>query len=449
MSGAPAPVFIPEAFANDAGPTFRNTIPDTTIDTQRASWSQGFPALTMTPVIAGGKPPLGQDVNGTLYAISTHTIYQQAGQLYLYSTDVSTALGGYALGTILGSTTGKVVWFNIVDGNVTDPDGSGSTGWIPLDAYGLSPVGGVTGGVKTLTVAEASKDIIVLSGTLTSNSQVVLPTWVHSWLIVNNTSGSFSVTVKTAGGSGVTVGQGGFSAPVEVYGDGTNIYPTAAALSIPTSTGPDPNTYALRTGNGYLYAVYFNQSSAPENFTMSTIFAEAGGDGFLRKITPANFQAQLALQNFGGQVIAGQVPFSAISPLLPQIWSGPILTGAPIAPTPAAGDSSSRIATTAFVAGITSLLGNGFIKFSNGLILQWGFAQGAGGFAPLAVTWPTAFPTACLAAFCNTANRTTGGSAGTNFVSSLTTNGATLLFDLQTSGAGSGHPGGYFLAIGH
>ena len=65
----------------------------------------------------------------------------------------------------------------------------------------------------------------------------------------------------------------------------------------------------------------------------------------------------------------------------------PTLTGIPTAPTPATGDNSTNLATTAWVRNVIdnlkssgtfggivggSLTQNGWVKFANGLILQWG-----------------------------------------------------------------------------
>jgi hypothetical protein len=163
----------------------------------------------------------------------------------------------------------------------------------------------------------------VISGALVANAQIILPNHVRSWLIVNATSGGFTVTVKTAAGTGVVIPAGGFAEPVGVYGDGTNIYPVVAPLSIPTAEGPVPSTYPIRSSAGYLYATFFNMSGAADNLTVTDVVYMNGADGFLRHMTQANFRAQLFVD--------------------------PALTGTPTAPTPAPGDNTTKIATTAFV----------------------------------------------------------------------------------------------------
>jgi hypothetical protein len=261
----------------------------------------------MQPEVSGGKPPFGQDVNGILNALSAHIFAQQAGQLYNYSSDVSTAIGGYPVGTMLESTDGVTVWFNILADNTSDPDANGA-GWVPMFNYGYTTKA-VTGGTVTLTRLEARRGVIVLTGTLVSNLQVVLPNTLQTWLIVNSTTGSFTTTVRTLAGTGVTVSQGGFGSPLGVYGDGTNIYPTVAPLSVPIDQAATPLSIAQRTNNGYLLAAYFNQSSGLENPTVGAIFVQnSAADGYLRKISIANLELQMFLQNFSGQCTASQVP---------------------------------------------------------------------------------------------------------------------------------------------
>lgn len=71
--------------------------------------------------------------------------------------------------------------------------------------------------------------------------------------------------------------------------------------------------------------------------------------------------------------------------------ASPAFSGTPTSPTPATSDNSTKIATTEFVRNLInqfkndgtlggivggSLTQNGWVKFSNGLILQWGTVQG-------------------------------------------------------------------------
>jgi hypothetical protein len=367
------PTFIPEPFANAADVGTRNVIPDTTVTPGLASWEKGFPGLTMQPIIAGGVPPEGQDFNGVLYAISSHTAWAQAGQPYLYSSDVSTAIGGYSKGTILGMSDGTGVWISQTNANVTDPDSGGSAGWVPLFSYGITTISTV-GGTTTLTPAQSRRPIIVIGGALVSNATVILPTTLQEWLIVNTTTGAFTLTVKTASGTGIAIPQGGYTGPTGVYGEGTNIFASVSPVVLPTAVAPDPNTIALRDASGDLYALYFNQSSATENFTITSVIAQAGSDGWNRRMTLANF--------------------------LSQIFNGAALTNSPTAPTQAVGDSSTKIATTAFANPGVVTNGNGTaMHLANGYTDQFGSVF-AGNIPPsptpliINITFPVTFATA-------------------------------------------------------
>jgi hypothetical protein len=70
-----------------------------------------------------------------------------------------------------------------------------------------------TGGTTTLTDEdyiedESRKAILLVSGTLASNSTIVIPALTKIYAVSNATSGSFTVTVKTSAGTGVVVPQG-------------------------------------------------------------------------------------------------------------------------------------------------------------------------------------------------------------------------------------------------
>ncbi len=126
----------------------------------------------------------------------------------------------------------------------TAVDGTNTT-QIASCAFVQSAVGGyltkasLTGGTVTLTDAEASNPVIALSGTLTSDLVVVVPTTVNRvWAFFNSTSGAFTVTVKTPAGTGVTIAQGKHNL---VYSNGTNIldaftdYESVALTGTPTT----------------------------------------------------------------------------------------------------------------------------------------------------------------------------------------------------------------------
>lgn len=410
MSGAPKPPVIPEPFAKNADPLYITTIPTTTGVAGRASYSLGFPPLTMQPVAGGGKPPFGQDMNGALFAVTSHDFYVQAGQLFQWDASVAAAVGGYAVGALLGSTDLKTVWFNTIDANSTNPDATdgSAAGWVSLFATGFQAFTGLTGGVGqptvTLNPTQAARKVITLAGTLTGNLAIVLPNWTAPagrWLFINNTTGSFSVTARTVAGTGVNVPQGGPANPLEVYGDGTNIYPAVTPLGVPISQGADPLTLAERDNTGNIFGNYFHTAAAAEAAGgFSNVYCEGAGpdqDGLIRKFTLAYFQAQLTLSLLSGQVTAGQVPLAAVTQYATSILANAALTGAPTAPTAAVGTSTPQVASCAFVNPSSNLVAQGSRENPDGSIDKWGTLHVGDVVSPAGgtISFPVAFPTAC------------------------------------------------------
>jgi hypothetical protein len=388
------PQVLLEAIGSSAGPGFiTNPMPNTPTGSNAASIEGGFPSITMESELTGGLPPLGQDMNGFLFLISSHTIYVQSGQLYPYNSTLAAAIGGYAVGTILGMADGTGIWLCTAANNTSNPD-TGGSGWVPLAAYGFTPVA-VTGGVTNLTTAESKYGVLVFNGVLVSNQTINLPTNVQQWLIINGTSGNFALTVKTAssGSAGVIVPQGGFGSPVGVYsiGDG-NIYPTVAPLNLPIDQNPTPSTIVQRTNAGYVLATYFNASQPVDNGTINTVVTTEG-DGFYRQNSLTNFEGQMLLQGIGGTVSNGQVPYSVVQQWVSTFLANAALTGIPTAPTAAFGTSNTQIATTGFAnPGVTVNSNGTCIPLPNNYKLQFGTCNPNGGTA--AITFPVAFSSA-------------------------------------------------------
>jgi len=226
--GVATPPVVVEGFGVNAGGSYiTNPIPVPSqigITPCRASYNDGFPPLSMTPV--GGCNPFGQDMNGVLFAATQNTAAWIGGQYWPFNSTFATANGGYAVGAIVAMAANNGFWLNISSGNTNNPDTSTpgvSTGWVPLVGYTNTGIADLTSGAVTLTAAQAAAPILFLSGTLTGNAQVILPNWSKLWVVINGATGNYTVTLKTAGGSGVIVPQSGASAPTQVYCDGSNI----------------------------------------------------------------------------------------------------------------------------------------------------------------------------------------------------------------------------------
>lgn len=394
------PPVIPEPFAKNADPAFiQNPIPQTTGVIGRASYDLGFPPICMQPVPAGGKPPFGQDMNGLFFALTSQQYFAQAGQLWPYDADVAAAISGYSVGAILAGADGKTIWYNNVAANMTDPDGGSAAGWVSVFHYGVTLKSALTGGTTTLTAQESAAPIIVLSGVLTSNLALVVPLNIQTWLLVNNTTGSFTTTVRGATGAGVTVPQGGFSNPLGIYTNGTNVYPTVTPLGVPIDINPTPLTLAERDNAGNVIALRFAQTAGIENsLPVNAVFCQYNNnDGFLRKIDIGTFSTQLNIANLVGTVLNAQIPASAVTQYDAIILASAPLTGVPTAPTAAVGNATTQIATTAFVNPASNLVAQGSRTNADGSIDKWGTFHVGDIVAPVGgtIAFPVPFPTAC------------------------------------------------------
>lgn len=80
----------------------------------------------------------------------------------------------------------------------------------------------------TLTDAEARNAVHEYTGALTGNIAVIVPAEAKPYSVFNNTSGAYTLTVKTSGGSGIAVTQG---KKVLLVCDGTNVVQWSAEYS--------------------------------------------------------------------------------------------------------------------------------------------------------------------------------------------------------------------------
>lgn len=257
MPGVSAPPVILVGFGFDAGASYiTNPIPLLSQQPNpRASYTDGFPPQTVGATATD--PPDVRDFNGILFAATQNIAALLAGQFHQFDSSISTYNGGYASGAMVAAADSSGWWLNQTGGNTANPDTSAAgSGWVPVAQYGIAVISGLTNTNVTLTAPQAGKEIIQLSGALTGNVQIIFPTWNDQWLIVNNTTGNFTVTCKTASGSGVVCAQG---MTTMVYGNGTNIVVVGSGLS--ASTSAVASTLAERDSNAYLWAAAFKVSS--------------------------------------------------------------------------------------------------------------------------------------------------------------------------------------------
>ncbi|WP_313021136.1 glycine-rich domain-containing protein [Atlantibacter hermannii] len=297
------PKLLPVPFANSGSKQDIPVASQIGVSGGRASYTDGFPPLTRTPIAAGGIPPFGTDFNGVLNDITSAIRWAQAGGGYGYDSTFSSSVSGYPVGARLANSAGDGYWLNTVDGNTNNPETSAATpltGWVPADSYGVTSVTGLGSSSVTLSTLQASRDRIVLTGTLTANINVIVPAWRKSWTVVNNCSGAFTVTFKTTSGTGVSI-PAGFTA--EVICDGTDIYQDTTILGVPGrllgapkvlvtsgSYTPGANVKAIVAeivggGGGGGYA------KASQNFNAAG--GGGGGGGYSKKYIPITSQTPI------------------------------------------------------------------------------------------------------------------------------------------------------------
>ena len=160
---------------------------------------------------------------------------------------------------------------------------------------------------------------------------------------------------------------------------------------------------------------------------------------------------QIATTAFVKDVVADYATLTQLNAKAPL--ASPTFTGTPKSTTPASSDNSTRIATTAFVkalvgaannGGIVSanLAQNGYVKFANGFILQWGTSSSTS--RDTKVTYPLNFNT--LFAVCGapkTSSNLTGSQSNFGIKSQSTTGFIANIYDY-----GSGYAGFNWIAAG-
>jgi hypothetical protein len=97
---------------------------------------------------------------------------------------------------------------------------------LAVDQYLSKSVAGATN--VTLTAVEAQNGVIALTGALTGNIDVIVPTAAKAYTMSNNTTGAFTLRVKTAAGTGYFLQQG---MSTDLVCDGTNVIRTDTVVN--------------------------------------------------------------------------------------------------------------------------------------------------------------------------------------------------------------------------
>ena len=160
----PQPKLLSKPWASDG---LKNNIPaerNGGLAQEAATYAEGFPSITMTPISVGGKPPSGKDMNGVLYEISAHTVWQNQGGRYRFDQAFCDTIGGYPKGAVLINDTLDTEYISLVDANTHNPNGGNNTGKWAIHAG------------KGLKASTTQAGIVQLSSATNSNSEELAAT---------------------------------------------------------------------------------------------------------------------------------------------------------------------------------------------------------------------------------------------------------------------------------
>ena len=264
----------------------------------------------------------------------------------------------------------------------------------------------------TLSAAENRNPIVVCTGTLSANVNLIVETQKKNFWVYNNTSGAYSLTVKTSGGTGVAITQGYWS---KVYCDGTNVQSVVL--------GAVPKTYvdSLIASSALPDADY---GDITVSGTASVFSINSGVVDTTELAASSVTTAKIANNN----VTVGKLEGGTSSA------SGRVLVSD--------GDSTGTWSLADGISATQSTGSNGYCKLPGGLIMQWGYEAITGTTAT--VTFPLTFPTACRSE--NITDYFNGDVNGTDNNSVIRTLASTTSFGVSTS---SGKDGFFWMAIGY
>jgi hypothetical protein len=192
---------------------WRSTVDNNTTDpdASAASFTGSISGTTLTvTAVASGTVTVGQVLSGT--GITSGTLITALG----------TGTGGNGTYTVQTSQTASS----------TTITASGGSNWLPVVFYGAASIP-VTNANVTLSAAQYSKPIIIITGTLTANVQVVFPGNVQEWYVVNQTTaGAFTLSVVVSGGTPVALASGA----TQLRGNGTNVNIDALQVGAATAS---------------------------------------------------------------------------------------------------------------------------------------------------------------------------------------------------------------------
>ena len=269
------------------------------------------------------------------------------------------------------------------------------------------------GATVNLTADEGRNGIIVLTGLLTANISVTVPATAKRLVVVNNTTGAFTITFKTPLGTGVIVEQGSSSI---VHCDATNVdfsHKSGATASQFSNNLRFATTEFVQRALGNL-----RSSSTVVSGASTLVGADVAGRTVqLSGAGPYTVNLPLASEVLNGAgfgiIVTGSGNITIQRQGADQIFQA--LNNSVTSLTLQAGDVlwfvrdgatswnilwGTKLAQFApqFAA---SIVANGYQKLPSGLIIQWGVTASIALNSTSVITLPMTFPNANFGVVCN------------------------------------------------
>jgi hypothetical protein len=152
--------------------------------------------------------------------------------------------------TINGSST---ITFQPGDSAIIFTDGNNfytlGYGQSPVFAFDYTSINVAGSGNYVLSGSELNRIAYNFTGVLTGNRTIIVPQTVQQYWVANNTTGPYTLTVKTSIATGYTVNQGSRAI---LYSDGTNVVAAdTGGVAVPIAVS-DGGTGATTAGNALI-----------------------------------------------------------------------------------------------------------------------------------------------------------------------------------------------------
>lgn len=358
---------------------------------ETATYDAGVLQLETTTPVQGG---VGGASNAPLLSLSNRTAYLKAhvDALETQAAGLAPLNGPLFTGDPRGPTPAS-----------GDNDTSFATTAFVQNAVGGSATVSCAGGANVnLTAVQAGAAILLLTGVITANIALIVPTSADRWIVVNNTTGAFTLTVKTAAGTGVVAAQG-FA--YSLLCDGTNVL-SAGGERVPTpaqfdnSQLPASTAFVQRAlGNTQgLVGLGVGASTVLTAADVGKVFVGQGGTVTLPPTTGLASGSMVAVFSTANTTVQRSGtdtlqtgPTAGLTSLV--LGTGDFARFINNANVWVALDGTPALGASAAFAAIKST--NGYQRMPTGVIFQWGNVAVTSA-ADVVVTLPIACPSAIL-----------------------------------------------------